>query len=330
MPNISESIRLNSTAPNFERDRIDTLYELRNARLKAYDVGHIVYCVEDGQHYKFMGDGGRFGVALDDITGYFRVLIPKGSGEGGNCNCEDNLYSLQRQIDDNTASVKEHTELIGRTSNTVAEHEEKIDIIYNELFPYSVSLHANTLSGESISSINLKGTVLDAVLSFSILQNDAPVDPSIIDKLEVIVNGVSNSINIDSTVYPLDSIQSNTSIKVVYTFKDGIKKDASLYINFYPYSYFGILESNEEFNHELLEPILLGSRYYTTSVTQDYQKNCFAYPASFGNLVSIKDAKNYELLTSYTKTTTKIGEDEYFVYTLTYPSTVENYKLIFS
>ena len=70
MPVISESIIFASTEPNFRRDRVKTLEELRNVKLKHYDVGHIVFCEEDGKHYKFWGEN----VEYDEKCGYFGSL----------------------------------------------------------------------------------------------------------------------------------------------------------------------------------------------------------------------------------------------------------------
>ena len=71
MPSIGESIILASTSPNFARDRVYELSQLKNAKTKQYDIGHIVYCMEDGEHYIFRGSD----TAFDDITGYFKKMI---------------------------------------------------------------------------------------------------------------------------------------------------------------------------------------------------------------------------------------------------------------
>ena len=70
MPVIGENLILASTQPNFSRDRVKTILDLKNTKIKHYDVGHIVYCVEDDKHYIFEGNG----VEYDDNYGYFRVF----------------------------------------------------------------------------------------------------------------------------------------------------------------------------------------------------------------------------------------------------------------
>lgn len=84
MPTIGESITLKSSKPNFERDQVKLLSDLRNARVTQYDLGHIVYCIEDGNHYKFNGESETF----SDTTGYFRLLVGGVESGGSECSCE--------------------------------------------------------------------------------------------------------------------------------------------------------------------------------------------------------------------------------------------------
>ena len=57
---------------------------------------------------------------------------------------------------------------------------------------------------------------------------------------------------------------------------------------------------------------------------------CYAYPVSFGNLTSIKDANNFEYISSYTKYTMTIDSVSYNVYVLTDPITATGFKQIYS
>lgn len=55
-----ENILLNSTEPNFVRDVIETYDELVSMvanHHNNYDVGHIVFCKETGEHYVYLGSG---------------------------------------------------------------------------------------------------------------------------------------------------------------------------------------------------------------------------------------------------------------------------------
>ena len=60
------------------------------------------------------------------------------------------------------------------------------------------------------------------------------------------------------------------------------------------------------------------------------ERICYAYPVSFGNLTSIKDANNFEYISSYTKYTMTIDSVSYNVYVLTDPITATGFKQIYS
>jgi hypothetical protein len=68
----------------------------------------------------------------------------------------------------------------------------------------------------------------------------------------------------------------------------------------------------------------------TTTFNLSNQKSCYAYPASFGDLTSIKDSNNFEYLGSYTKTTVTVDGVSYNVYTLTDPVTSTGFKQIYA
>ena len=60
------------------------------------------------------------------------------------------------------------------------------------------------------------------------------------------------------------------------------------------------------------------------------ERICYAYPVSFGNITSIKDANNFEYISSYTKYTMTIDSVSYNVYVLTDPITATGFKQIYS
>jgi hypothetical protein len=73
------------------------------------------------------------------------------------------------------------------------------------------------------------------------------------------------------------------------------------------------------------------SKEYTGIYELDNQKTVYMYPASFGEIESIKDANNFEYINSYTFTTIKYDNVLYNVYVLTDAVTVEGgFKQIFS
>lgn len=72
------------------------------------------------------------------------------------------------------------------------------------------------------------------------------------------------------------------------------------------------------------------SKGFTTTFNLNNQRSCYCYPASMGNLTSIKDANNFEYISSYTKTNVTVDGVSYNVYTLTDPVTASGFKQIFA
>ena len=60
------------------------------------------------------------------------------------------------------------------------------------------------------------------------------------------------------------------------------------------------------------------------------ERICYAYQVSFVNITSIKDANNFEYISSYTKYTMTIDSVSYNVYVLTDPITATGFKQIYS
>ena len=73
--NYMENISYNNNRPNFERDSVKTIAQLLavNPAEKGYDYGHIVFCEEDGKHYKFNYDyeNPPKESEKDSVTGWF-------------------------------------------------------------------------------------------------------------------------------------------------------------------------------------------------------------------------------------------------------------------
>lgn len=76
--NYSQNVAYSGTEPNFERDRVATLSSMltHDVSLRAYDYGHIVFCKEDGNHYRFMYDYDNppSDSEKDSVTGWFVLL----------------------------------------------------------------------------------------------------------------------------------------------------------------------------------------------------------------------------------------------------------------
>jgi hypothetical protein len=71
------------------------------------------------------------------------------------------------------------------------------------------------------------------------------------------------------------------------------------------------------------------------SYTLSNSRFCFAYPSSYGNLTSIKDPNNFEMLSTFTKTSSNFtmldGKSvPYNIYTLSLPTSQTSFVITYS
>ena len=94
MPQIASPFIFNSKEPNFERDRYATLEAMRSVDDRNIDEGHIAYCLEDGNVYKFCGpihEGNPHGVNFDERLGYWRLQNSFGIWKDGSEPTDTNM-----------------------------------------------------------------------------------------------------------------------------------------------------------------------------------------------------------------------------------------------
>lgn len=97
--------------------------------------------------------------------------------------------------------------------------------------------------------------------------------------------------------------------------------------------YFGVISKNDIINEDTivsLNTFLSRDRHVIQNVNTCHQIVVYAYPQELGRLQSIKDQNNFELFDSFTESKLTIKGIDFFVYSLTDPSTVDNYKIIFN
>ena len=137
--------------------------------------------------------------------------------------------------------------------------------------------------------------------------------------------------------FTMDAISTTTTVKGVleYTKSDGtttasIEKTATY--TFVMASYYGAVTTapTDKAGIIALTKNVKNTKAQTATFTLTNQRSCYCYPASFGNLTSIKDGNNFEMLSSYTKTTVEVDSVNYNVYTLTDPVTATGFKQVYS
>ena len=391
---IPDNYAYSSQKPNFERDTLKTLEELRNDRNTVkYDVGHIVFCKETQEHYKFMGSS----VDFDESTGYFRNLINIPDSfvsrvemmwnELFPATVELNLYNANTgllltgsypsnkpinvevrfsikengiELDKNRISsirlnygIQSINIPIGTTKYTIfnISNTTTFSVVYT-LIDGSTKTSSKTISfyvPEIKANIKLykAGTNLSIMGSYeygvpvkveariSITEDNIALDESRIKSIELTYDDNLINIPVGTTKYTIeDGIINTTTFTITYTLVDGITYSASQKMSFIYSSYHGVVDKDtiaSNIDITILNKKLLSSKGFTTTFKLINQKYCYLYPSSYGELTSIKDDKNYELLESFLKDTITINDISYYAYVLEYAVTVEDdYKLTFS
>lgn len=94
---VGSPFNLRGVAPNFNRDRIDTLEELRTVTKddNIYDVGHLVYCAENENIYIFRGHTGG-----TNYIGQFELFGSGGGSSGAIFEYKGNITGLTQADND--------------------------------------------------------------------------------------------------------------------------------------------------------------------------------------------------------------------------------------
>lgn len=200
--------------------------------------------------------------------------------------------------------------------DSVIQYNDRLIALELEVFPYTL-----TVSG---GGVHKKGLSTDITVSWEMRRGSQKVEPD-----KVTVNGsVVEDIVSEKT---FNNVTTNTTYEVVAT-KDDKSITESTSVTFVNPSYYGVVSNNftvSSGNISALQEIIKTGREYEGTATTSYQKVCYAYPSSFGELESIKDGSNQEILGSWTKSSLQMNGENYHVYVLSDASTVTDYVLKF-
>ena len=150
------------------------------------------------------------------------------------------------------------------------------------------------------------------------------------------VSAESANINGEIVTGSIGKTYSGVTTNTTYTVtvvKDGQTLKGSTSATFVNPSYFGAVAADFTPTEEAIKALtksVKNSKNYTGIATLNNQKTCYAYPKSFGALTAIKDANNFEYLSSYTRTELTVWDETYYVYVLTDPTTIDEFKQIYS
>lgn len=183
------------------------------------------------------------------------------------------------------------------------------------------------------SGVHERGSIVNGTVMKLKITNLADVTTSI-DQIQF-TNGtdVLQTFNIDAAIGPQDEYvfeypeeitdDIRFTVKVTYNEGQHLTKEAAMKF-VYP-SFVGAVDSltPDADTVKTLNKVVKDAKSFTwTNANLNDQHFCYAYPASFGNLVSIKDANNFEYINSYTKSELTIDTVQYNLYVLTDPVTI--------
>lgn len=229
-------------------------------------------------------------------------------------------------------------DLGGIKAGTVLKGQTVLSVLEQLLFPYI----AFTMNVQSISPSGTyeKGTsVTITSVTVKITSGTKPVtniklyESNKTTLLGEKTSGIStnNTFSINKTV--------TSAVSFYATATDGTSNvsDSSSFLAFYDPTFYGVLDTGYSLKSGLITgktKILKANKNNTFTYTATNQHPFVAFPASYGNLTSIKDSSNLEYIGDFVKTTMNLnvtgGTVSYNIYVLKDPTDISNYKFIFS
>lgn len=224
---------------------------------------------------------------------------------------------------------------MGFISHTLKTINKTIYGAINELFDSSQRMYPNvfplniSLSGPTLFK---KGTTQSIKITWSIKEGNEEIVPK-----EIILSydDVNTSLPVNNKEVTIPNVTKSTifNFKVSNSYQTVSK---SIRVNFVSPGYFGAVNADFIVNEDSIDDIksltelLRSSRSYSNSINLTNQKVVYAYPASFGNLISIKDANNFDYINSYTKSIFNINGESYNIYIMKDATTINNFTQIYS
>lgn len=209
-------------------------------------------------------------------------------------------------IDDDVTNLKTDNDFIKRDVIT----------LMNKVFPFKVTVSID-------KTLAQKGTTATANITVKAYQGD---DITQVDA--IIINGNEHHGNIPYTTQVTATTNTTYNVRVE---KENKSASGSVSIRFVALSYSGVVASNfvvNAANVKALTSSLQGGKNRTLTFNLNNQKTCIAYPKEFGAAASIKDGNNFDYLASYTRTEVTIDGEAYYVYLLSTPTTITDFKQI--
>ena len=205
-----------------------------------------------------------------------------------------------------------------RLDTKIGDYGTRLDRIEDILNPFTVDVRID-------KSLFQKGTTGNASITITPKRggNNTEVDSITINE---------NKYTENLTIPYIYSITATVNGKYDVKVEKGDKvATGSVSVRFVGLSYSGVVASNfvvNAANVKALTSSLQGGRNRTLTFNLNNQKTCIAYPKEFGAAASIKDGNNFDYLASYIRTEVTIDGEAYYVYLLSSPTTITDFKQI--
>lgn len=303
-----------------EWDKLSETVDLESVRVQ---VSELPADAEDGRIYQYVGED-----TADYIKGHFYI---NNNGTWEEVDTNSGSWELTNDLTSNVAvwGVEAGTTFTAGTSL-----ESIIRQMLVKYFAPTVTLTINpstspVISGTTIASVAMSAVATkrsDDITSIRFYANNVLINE--------VTTEVASGGTFTYTYTPAEPIDDDVTFKV--TVSDGTSDvDATKKIDFVSGSYFGqvadTVTTPTAADITALTQVALTTKGYTANnISMTYGKLLYAYPASYGNLTSIKDANNFEYINSYTKSTVAIDGVDYNCYLMADATGVSGFKQIYA
>lgn len=202
----------------------------------------------------------------------------------------------------------------------------------------SININPNMIQHNTSTSITIRSTfnANDAgnVVNYTLTRNGESIytGTTVAQYVDTISTSHNTTISYSATVEYSDGIIKDTLLGIPYpdtSIKAG-SITSSGNVRAYALSYYGVVNTSTVTDISGLSSRLSSNKSYTYTASLTEQRIAYIYPKTFGELTSIKDANNFDYINSYTRSTSIFNGVEYYVYILTDPVTINNFKQIFN
>lgn len=289
-------------------------------KTKQYDKISIVFNDDDNTSYISRQDVPT-GIEITNED-YWQVIGNRGTAivvddklNGISTNPIQNkaVYTAIQELDGKIELINDDVITL-KTDNDFIKKD--VSAIMNKVFPFKVAVSID-------KTLAQKGTTATANITVKAYQGD---DITQVDA--IIINGDEYHGNIPYTIQVTATTNTTYNVRIE---KENKSASGSVSIRFVALSYSGVVASNfvvNAANVKALTSSLQGGRNRTLTFNLNNQKTCIAYPKEFGAAASIKDGNNFDYLASYIRTEITIDGEAYYVYFLSSPTTITNFKQI--